>query len=105
MEFVNDWGKLEAAVEVLKQTPDLLDYDYCECDEPCNGAHAYVPHAVQTAVNDMVRLVPRLIKSYEDLYEHSMNMLTAWEAYMHNQTPAGLYVPSADTSRKPLTAP
>jgi hypothetical protein len=92
LEFVNDWSELEAAVNLLK-THELLDYEYCECDQPCNGGHAYMPYGVEDAVATIVEYVPRLLTQYAKLVELSFALTEGWEQYVTLQGPSGLYVP------------
>lgn len=90
VELVNDWQKLEAAVA------DLGSHSSCYPEE-CGLCF--------DDVKEIVELVPRLIKAYEDLWENTMTMMKAWEAFVANQSPAGLYLPDTHAPGRPLTAP
>lgn len=79
-ELVNDKAELERALNVLIPAMDDNSYDW-------DG----VPWS---DINTLLELVPRLMQSYEQLLETSYALADAWESYMNDQTPAGLYVPN-----------
>ena len=79
-ELVNDKAELEKALDVLIPA---MDDDYYDWDA--------VPWR---SIRTLLELVPRLMQSYEQLLETSYALADAWESYMNDQTPAGLYVPN-----------
>jgi len=87
IQFVDDWTPLREAVEYLSEDSQLIEWD--------RDDWAYVPTEAIEAIDAVVSLVPRLIKAYEDLWDSSVQLTTAWEAYMRNQTPAGIFVPES----------
>jgi hypothetical protein len=93
VEFLNDWKRLEAAVAELAEYTaghEKCDPDYCDLNTDFAGVD----------FKAIVELVPRLIKAHKDLWKYSDDLLTAWEAYMASQQPAGLYVPPTSRPRK-----
>lgn len=92
LEFVNDWSELEAAVNLLASA-DLMESDYCECEDSCWGGHQYVPWGVEEAVSTIIRYVPRLLTQYASLVELSFALTEGWEQYATLQPPKGLYLP------------
>lgn len=84
-EFINDKAELEAALSILSAG--------CLAERDHWGSSVLTPEAT-SAVAAILELVPRLMKSYEEALELTYTLADAWESYMDNQTPAGLYVPS-----------
>lgn len=85
IEFVDDWSRLKAAVEFMHE--EWYDEDietHCDVRNSTQARHA---------VDAVVELVPKLLDAYADLWQTSTEMLNAWEAFMNNETPAGLLVP------------
>jgi len=80
-ELVNDKLELTEAIEWL-----------LECRASGYEDFNLEDHLDQ--IDSILDLVPRLMRSYEDLLETSYALADAWESYMNDQTPAGLYVPS-----------
>ncbi len=83
--FVNDVERLEWALKELDELHQLhgdCEPDYCD-----------VQGVNFDALGIVLQYVPILIKSYEELFAQSMNLTAAWEAFMNNTTPAGLYLP------------
>lgn len=72
-ELVNDKAELEEALEAMSGR-DI--------------------GAAQPYLDTLLTLTARLMQSYESLLETSYALADAWESYMNDQTPAGLYVPS-----------
>lgn len=87
-ELVNDKAELTEALEILN-SPSQFGEEYGEFD--CNGHHH--SEDVSWAIYRVRTLLPRLMQSYEQLLETSYALADAWESYMNDQTPAGLYVP------------
>lgn len=84
-ELVNDKAELQEALIILSGD-QLIDY----------GAYWQEPGLrsdVRSAIDTILVLVPRLMASYEQALELTYTLADAWESFMDNQTPAGLYVP------------
>lgn len=85
LAFVNDWGILSKAVETLSE---WWYYDW----------HESPPDEAVEAIRDIIEWVPKLIDSWSELWELSLNLVALVEAQKLNETPAGIYLP--DTSVK-----
>jgi hypothetical protein len=86
--LVNDLDSLREAVSELAEiyAGHLgCDPDYCDIGVDLSN---FRPEA-ETLIN----LVPRLIKSYEDLLEASFELTRLVELEHQNRTPEGLYLP------------
>jgi len=84
-ELVNDKAELQEALIILSG-PDLIDH----------GAYWQTPGLdaeARSAIDTVLELVPRLMRSYEELLELTYNLADGWESFMDGQSPAGLYVP------------
>lgn len=88
-ELVNDKAELEEALEILN-SPSQFGEEYGEFD--CNGHHH--SEDVSWALDRVCALVPRLMASYEEALQLTHTLADAWESYLNDQTPAGIYVPS-----------
>lgn len=64
MDKIDEWSKLESAVAHLA-AHRIWDSPCCEGDGE--------------AADDIVELVPRLLRAYEELWEISGQMMAAWE--------------------------
>jgi len=81
-ELVNDKAELEKSLEYLLSWLDTHWYEINEDNQD-----------LRMAIRTMIELVPRLMASYEDALQLTYTLADAWESYMNDQTPAGLYVP------------
>lgn len=90
-ELVNDKAELlEALDEISDYVPEDPDAPwYIDMSSGWNSDDAFMK-----SLRTMISLVPRLMQSYEQLLETSYALADAWESYMNDQTPAGLYVPN-----------
>ncbi|HET7640137.1 MAG TPA: hypothetical protein VFK47_15530 [Ktedonobacteraceae bacterium] len=87
LAFVNDWGILSRAVEDLSYSCGCYRWGTEECSEH------------DEAVNSLKEWVPKLIDSWSELWELSLNLVALVEAQKLNETPAGIYLP--DTAVRP----
>ena len=86
-ELVNDKAELEAAIAEIQDVVsdhENCDPDYCDLTLGLRGG----------VLTTLLELVPRLMASYEEALQLTHSLADAWESYMDNQTPAGIYVPS-----------
>jgi len=86
-ELVNDKAELESAIEELREIVSAhasCDPDYCDLSMDLRN----------DVLTTLLELVPRLMASYEEALQLTYTLADAWESYMNDQTPAGLYVPS-----------
>lgn len=92
LEFVNDWGVLEAAINVLMDPTNFGQYDDNELGEgDCDGHH--VSEDVLTSLWVIKQYVPRLLTQYANLVELSFALTEGWEQYVKVQAPSQLYLP------------
>jgi len=85
-ELINDKAELAEAISFLRKLRI-----WSERLENPDGFEANPK--LEWAWDTVVSLVPRLMASYEEALELTYTLANAWESYMDNQTPAGLYVP------------
>lgn len=88
LAFVNDWGILSNAIENLKEW-----FLYSLNDSITSDS--------EEAIKDILEWVPKLIDSWSELWELSLNLVALVEAQKLNETPAGIYLP--ETAVKPPT--
>ena len=86
LEFVNDWGELERAVEALRP---FIGLDYI--DETLGYNDEF--DGFMAALPVVVKYVPALLEQFSQLFELSESLTAAWEAFSKGLTPAGLVLP------------
>lgn len=91
--FVNDWSILSKAVEALKPFSGQHYVDVC------SGYGDEVEDNFIEALPQIVEWVPKLIESWAELFELSMDLTALVAAERLNKTPAGIFLP--DTVVRP----